>query len=141
MNTKFSVALHVMTILKLYECKGYPTNSENIAHSVNTNAVVIRRIISSLKKAGLVEVQSGIGRTTLTKMPKDISLLDIYMAVKSESCDWVFNLHKNTNPECYIGAHICEAITPPLQDAQNALEDKLASYTLEDIIQAVIDME
>lgn len=141
MNTKFSVALHVMTILQLNECKGYPTNSESIAHSVNTNAVVIRRIIGNLKKAGLVEVHSGVGRTTLTRCPSEISLLDIYMAVKSDSCDWVFNLHKNPNTTCYIGAHICQAITPPLQDAQKALEDKLSSYTLQDIVKAVIEME
>ncbi|MDO5294986.1 MAG: Rrf2 family transcriptional regulator, partial [bacterium] len=106
-----------------------------------TTAVVIRRIIGSLKKAGLVEVHSGVGKTTLTRPPDEITLLDIYMAVKPDSCDWVFNLHRNPNTECYIGARIFEAITPPLQDAQKALEDKLSSFTLKDIVNKVMEME
>ncbi|MNI79545.1 putative HTH-type transcriptional regulator YwnA [compost metagenome] len=56
--------------------------SEWIAGSVNTNAVVIRRITGMLKKAGLVNVTSGTGGASLNKELKEITLLDVYRSVE-----------------------------------------------------------
>ncbi len=52
-----------------------------IAESVNTNAVVIRRILGMLKNAGLVDMKRGTGGSYLTKPIEDISLLEVYKAV------------------------------------------------------------
>ena len=58
MNTssKFVVATHILTALagrKEYFCEGTVTKSDYLAESVNTNPVVIRRILGMLNQAGL----------------------------------------------------------------------------------------
>lgn len=48
MSTKLSVAIHILSLIEI----GPPdrVNSELIAASVNTNPVVVRRLMSKLKK-------------------------------------------------------------------------------------------
>ena len=41
MNTRFAVAVHVLTLLE--QSRGEPVTSEYLAGSVNTNASLIRR--------------------------------------------------------------------------------------------------
>lgn len=47
-SKRFTVAVHILALLSLE--KGSLQTSEDIAGSVNTNPVVIRRIMSKLKK-------------------------------------------------------------------------------------------
>src|SRR5258708_32674162 len=56
-NCRFAMATHVMAILAL---KGDgPTTSEYMAGSINTNPVVVRRLIAALGRAGLVRAPRG----------------------------------------------------------------------------------
>ncbi len=80
-SVKFPVAVHVCMALAVYPQK--LVSSEQLASSVDTNAVVIRRILKRLKEAGLVRSQGGShGGSTLTRTPEEITLLDIYQAVE-----------------------------------------------------------
>jgi DNA-binding IscR family transcriptional regulator len=142
MNTRFSVAVHAMTLIALSSIKyggDHAITSEVMASSINTNPVVIRRITAMLKKSGLVDVKAGVGGAVLKHAPKDITLLDIYNAVKNSEDDTLFEVHKNPNPKCYVGAHILYAIASPLQDAQRAMEDRLAAYTLQEVINPIAE--
>ena len=142
MNTRFSVAVHAMTLIVLNNIKygnDRATTSEIMASSINTNPVVIRRIIPMLKKAGLVDVKAGVGGAELRRAPKDITLLDIYNAVKKSEDEALFDVHRNPNPKCYVGAYILDAIAPPLQDAQKALEGRLAAHTLQEVIDPIAE--
>ena len=57
-------------------------DSRTIAASINTNPVVVRRLLLALRRAGLIETSTGKrGGATLTKPPSRITLLDIYDAV------------------------------------------------------------
>ena len=57
--------------------------SDALAGSVNTNPVVIRRLLSQLRKAGLVTTQKGsCGGATLCASPEEISLDAVYRAVE-----------------------------------------------------------
>src|SRR5688572_16043599 len=98
-NSQFSMAVHVLSLLAR-ERSGNVT-SEYIASSVNTNPVVIRRIIGQLNQAGLVSSQPGAsGGTRLARRAGDITLRDIYGAV---DCGEVFALHgKAPNQDCPI---------------------------------------
>ena len=133
-NTRLAVAIHILTLIALDSPNDVPKTSENLALSVNTNPVVIRRIIAMLKKANLVDAKSGVGGATLVRNPKDISLLDIYNAVEANDDSALFNKHENPNQNCYVGAYILDVIDAPLQAAQKAMEDKLATYTLYDAL-------
>jgi Rrf2 family protein len=133
-NSQFSMAVHILTLLA--RARGENVKSEYIAGSVNTNAVVIRRVLSQLNHAGLVASQTGAsGGTRLAKDPADISLCEIYKAV---SCGEVFALHaKSPNQECPVGKNI-EAVLCNLQkEIDKSIGEKLGQYSLANIIERV----
>jgi len=136
MNTRFTVAVHMMTLVALGKIKrgDKPITSEHMARSVSTSPVVVRRITAMLKKAGLVEVKAGVGGSSLKRAPKDITLLDIYNAVKLAEDDTLFEVHSHPNLKCWVGAHILDSLSPSLMDAQQAMEGSLANHTLKDIL-------
>ena len=80
-NSRLAIAIHTVGIIAFLG--GKRVTSRIIAGSVNTNPVVIRRIIASLVKQGLVEVQMGAGGgSRLTRPPEKITLADIYIALE-----------------------------------------------------------
>ena len=130
-SSRFSVAVHIISILQLY---GDPMpTSEYIAGSVNTNPVVIRRILGLLKQAGMVDMKRGTGGTYLVKSVEDITMLDVYKAVGSVEDGQLFQIHENPNPMCPVGANIQEVVNVALISAQDAMEGVLQKITLADI--------
>ena len=133
-NSRFSIAVHVLTMLN-HGCDGR-VNSEYIARSVNTNAVVIRRLLCSLQEANLVVSQVGAsGGTRLARPAEDIKLSEIYQAVSHGE---IFSLHpKMPNQDCPVGKNI-EAVLCRLQkEVDKTIEQKLAQYTLKNVIEMV----
>lgn len=130
-NTRFPVAIHILAFIAI---KGSDSTSEEIAESVNTNSVVVRRLNSKLKKAGLLKIQNGTAGAELGRPAEEITLLDVLQAVRAKDDYLIFDTPQHPNYECPIGGHILEAITEPFQKAQNALEDALAQYTILDVV-------
>jgi Rrf2 family protein len=130
-SSRFSVAVHIISVLQLY---GNPMpTSEFIAGSVNTNPVVIRRILGMLKQAGIVDMKRGAGGAYLIKKAEDITLLEVYRAVDSVEAGQLFQVHENPNQHCPIGANIQMAIEGILLNAQEAMEGVLQKVTLADV--------
>ncbi len=130
-SSRFSVAVHIISILEL---NNRPLlTSEYIAESVNTNPVVIRKILGMLKKAGVIDTNRGNGGAFLVKKVEDITLLDIFQAVSGIEEGKLFRIHENPNPDCPIGSNIQEVIDSSLKEAQLALENVLYNTTLGDI--------
>jgi DNA-binding IscR family transcriptional regulator len=136
-NTRFAVAVHIMALTALNHESA--TTSELLAKSVGTNPVVIRRVIAQLKRGGLLSVRAGVAGADLSRAPEEITLLDIYNAVKTSDGAALFDVHKFPNPRCFVGANIHYVLTEPLADAQRALEDRLASYALTDVIRPIAE--
>jgi Rrf2 family protein len=133
-NSQFSIAIHILTMLA--KTPDERVKSDFLAKSVNTNPVVIRRLLCSLQNAALVVSRVGAaGGTTLTKKPKDIRLSEVYGAVARGE---VFSLHPKTpNQDCPIGKNI-EAVLCGLQkEIDKSIEEKLRQYTLRDIMESV----
>lgn len=79
-NTRFATAVHVLVLLA--SNPDSLKTSSVMADQLQTNAVVIRRILSLLQQADLIASQKGpAGGSRLTSPAKDISLADIYQAV------------------------------------------------------------
>lgn len=133
-STRFSVGVHILALLEVG--KDYSCTSEFIAGSVNTNPVVIRRLLSMLKKAGLVQISRGVAGAKLAKRPEDISLLEIYRAVGAVDST-LFSVHENTNPKCPVGANIQSALDDTVHSAQSVMERELAGRTLAEIIENI----
>lgn len=133
-NSQFSMAVHVLTMLA--NSREENVKSEYIAASVNTNAVVIRRMLGQLALAKLVVSQTGaFGGTRLARCPKEINLSEVYKAV---SCGEVFALHhKSPNQDCPVGRNI-EAVLCNLQkEIDKSIEEKLSRYTLQYIMETI----
>ena len=133
-NSQFAMAVHVLTLLA--RSGEAAAKSEYIAASVNTNAVVIRRLLSQLNQVGLVASQTGaFGGTRLARSPAEIILVDVYKAVCGGE---VFALHaKSPNQDCPVGKNI-EAVLCNLQkEIDKSVSTALAKYTLADVLERV----
>ncbi|GAA3347377.1 Rrf2 family transcriptional regulator [Lysinibacillus sp. FSL M8-0216] len=127
-NIRLSVAIHVLSLISTDST----LSSEKIASSVNTNPVVIRRISSDLKKAGILTSKVGVPGSSLTRDPSDITLFDIYKAVHLEK--ELFPIHNNPNPDCHVGKKIQHTLNVTFESVQTAMENELKNKTLESIM-------
>ena len=130
MNTRFAVAVHILTFLQTQ--KGEPATSELIASSVNTNPSLIRRLLSQLARAGLTTSQMGTGGGALLAKPAErITLLDVYRTV-DEDRD-VIPLHPAPNPRCPVGRNIHAVLEGRIEAAERALQEELARTTIAEL--------
>jgi Rrf2 family protein len=135
-NSQFSIAVHVLAMLA--KSCDERIKSDYLAKSVNTNPVVIRRLLSALHNAGLVASLTGAcGGSCLNKSPEEITLLEVFRAVSTSE---VFSLHPNTpNQDCVIGRNIQRVLCDLQTEMDRAIESKLALHTLRDVIESVDD--
>lgn len=131
-SSRFTVAVHILSLIDFD--KDTLCTSEWIAGSVNTNPVVIRRIIGMLKKAGLVNVTSGTGGASLNKSLKEITLLDVYRSVDVVEEGELFQFQESPNPNCPVGANIQSVLELILIQAQEAMEKVLENVTMQQIV-------
>ena len=128
-STKLSVSIHILSVVAL---KGTdPVTSEYIASSINTNPALVRRLMSRLKKAKLIEASTKLGVTGLARKEEEITILDIFRAV--EDNPYLFSIHGNTNHKCPVGAKIESTLENLYASIQSATEEKLSAITLADI--------
>ncbi|MDQ6597137.1 Rrf2 family transcriptional regulator [Bacillus salipaludis] len=138
-SSRFAVGIHILTLIEIN--KEGISSSEFLAGSVNTNPVVIRKIMGMLKKAGLVEVHPGIAGAKLARDLSDITLLDVYKAVNVVQENELFSVHEEPNPACLVGRNIQDAIGPLFTSAQVAMEKTLENVTLEDVVKDIVNKE
>lgn len=122
----------------LAESRDENLKSEYLAGSVNTNPVVIRRIIGQLNQAKLVVSQTGAtGGTRLARRPEQITLDEVYHAI---DCGEVFALHsREPNQDCPVGRNI-EAVLCGLQkEIDRSVTETLSRHTLRDLMEIVIE--
>ncbi len=133
-NSQFAIAVHVLALL----AKGGEENvkSDCVAKSVNTNPVVIRRLLCNLNQAKLVISQTGgAGGTRLVRPPEEIRLSEVYRAVSGGE---VFALHRQMpNQNCLIGKNIQTVLENLQTEIDEVIEHKLAEYTLQNVIESV----
>ncbi|MGG1678101.1 Rrf2 family transcriptional regulator [Neobacillus sp. NRS-1170] len=139
LSSRFAVGIHILTLLEIN--KNGVNSSEFIASSVNTNPVVIRKIMGMLKNAGLVKVRPGIAGAAPAQELSEISLLYVYKAVNIVQDQELFGMHDNPNPDCPVGRNIQETITPLFSVAQLALEKALGNVTIQDVVMGILEKE
>lgn len=133
-NSRMTVAVHILSYLVLASRKrSTPVTSEQIAKSVRTNPVVIRRLLGLLRKGGLVRSQRGAhAGWTLARRPDAITLLDVYSAVDNEP---VFGLHASPpNPRCPIGRGLPGALRKVYRTLEGKLRRELALTSVEEVL-------
>jgi len=133
-SVRFTAAVHTILCIQYFE-KDNRVTSDFISASTGVNAVIIRKILLQLQKAGLVETKAGVGGSHLAKKAEEITLLSIYNAInEGEEEREVFNFHPNPNEKCPVGKRIHRALDPALERAQKALEAELSKTTIADLL-------
>jgi Rrf2 family protein len=126
-NTRFATGMHTLVLLAREPNKLH--SSETIAAKLQTNAVVIRRILAQLQQAGLVRNHKGpSGGSELVYSPAEISLADVYKAMEPGS---------QFNDAVMRGADaktISTELRRVLTSAENALLASLQEVSLQQIV-------
>ncbi|HEY3311024.1 MAG TPA: Rrf2 family transcriptional regulator [Anaerolineales bacterium] len=129
-NQQFAVSCHILALLA--SNPDTALTSETIAESVDTNAVVIRRIMAHLRQHGLVDSRPGAtGGWRLVCPAAELSLRRVYQAVSHDS---VLAMHQHPNPDCPIGGNIQSALGDVFDDAQLAMELALDRFNLANLL-------
>ena len=124
-NSLLAGAVHILCVIAWRGEEG--TNSELLAKSLNTNPVVVRRILKALESQGLVRLKPGRhGGVELTRAPSDITLYDIYRAVDPDGA--LFAMRDRRNPRCPVSNSLSRTL-PPLFGAADAAVDGVLRRT------------
>jgi Rrf2 family protein len=126
---RLSGVLHVM--LHLAEVDG-PVTSETMAKAMQTNPVVVRRIMAGLRDAGFVRSEKGHGGGwTIARDLASITLLDIHSALGAPELFAIGN--RTEAPECLVEQAVNSALDSAVQEAEALLLGRLKTVTLADL--------
>src|SRR5436190_16533155 len=133
-NCRFAMAVHVLAVLAYRQGGG--ASSTMLAASVNTNPVIIRRLLLDLQAAKLVETRKGPGPgSRLSRAPERINLAEVFRAV---ACTEPFAMPRRApNGACPVGQCIRDALEEVFTSALGALEQDLAKSTLATVVDRV----
>lgn len=131
-SSRFTVALHIFTCVDTFK-DDYKITSDFLAGSINTNPVIIRKILSQLKNAGLITVARGTGGITPTRPLKEITFYDVYEAIEPVENGDLFNFHADPNPKCPVGRNIHALLDDKLKVIQLTMENEMRKYTIDDL--------
>lgn len=132
-NQQFATAVHILTALA---CKKDLMNSDTLAKSVNTNPVVIRRLLSQLTKAKLVlTIRGKSGGVKLARDSASINLKDVYVALSpSES---IAPRNKSPHKECAVSCAMYTIMSSVADGTQKATLKYLETQKLSDLARKV----
>ena len=131
-TSRFTIALHIFACVEVFSGE-YKLTSDFLAGSINTNPVVVRRVLGQLRDAGLIRVARGTGGIELDRPWEDITFLDIYRAVEPVEGDRLFRFHEAPNPACPVGRNIHALLDDRLSDIQAAMEERMRHTTLSEL--------
>jgi Rrf2 family protein len=137
-NSRLTIAIHALAWLALAQQRGRDQlTSDQVAASVNTNPVIIRRSLGDLHRAGLVRVRRGAGAGwSLARRPEDITVLEVYDAVAPEP---LFAMHHTEpNLQCPVGRGIRPALHHLYSGAKQALRGELGGMSIADVLRETL---
>jgi len=126
-SCRFAMAVHVLTVLAYKEGDRVP--SSLLASSVNTNPVIIRRLLLDLQAARLIETTKGAGAgSRLSRAPARINLAEVYEAVEAKIP--FARPARKPNEKCPVGQCMREVLEKIFDSAETALKRDLQKTTL-----------
>lgn len=132
-SMKCSVAVHCLIFI--HEAKGVArVTSTLLAESTGCNPVVIRNILSALKKAGLITVHRGTGGAELCADTAQITLYQIYTALEPEGVTSLIGIHPCQGRPCPVAQNIRQVLHPPYHKIEDAVRAAMESITLQSML-------
>ena len=132
-STKCSIAIHCLIFIYEYG-ESKKVTSQLLSMSTGSNAVIIRNILSSLRKEGIVSIKFGTGGATLNCPLNELTLYRIYKAIEPDFISKLIGIHTLPSPLCPVGRNIHAVLNHSYEKIQNDLCKSLQNITMEDII-------
>jgi Rrf2 family protein len=115
---------------------GEVIGSQTLAASVNTNPVVVRRLLLALRRAHLIETFTGKhGGARLRKNPREISLVDIYNAVEPRPVIPI-NERKALR-KCHVSCNMKRIMSHVAESTEDAVRKHLRGISLAQLVRKV----
>ena len=130
-NSRLASAVHIMSFIAHAGDVG--TTSETIARSLQTNPVVVRKILKLLEREGLVALRQGRqGGVGLRRPASRITLGQIYKAVESDS--GVFAMRGQVHEGGVVACAMKRRLGPIFNAANDAVEQALSTTRLAELV-------
>jgi len=128
-NSRLSLALHT-----LGHMAGEPDRiqtSAEIADHAGTNAVVVRRVLGRLRKAGLLISEKGhAGGWRLARAPSAITLADVYLALDERLVAATEDIDAS---RCSVEHALHDRVSNIMADVEKNLVGQLSETTISDV--------
>ena len=129
LSMKCSVAIHCLIFI--HEARGVAkVTSTLLSQSPGVNPVVIRNILSALKKAGLITVPRGTGGAELCREPEQITLYQIYSALEPEGLTSLIGIHSCGQRPCPVAQNIQKVLEGPYRKIEGSIQQAMEGITL-----------
>jgi Rrf2 family protein len=133
MNSDFTLAIHSLTYLALQPDR--MSTSEAISESVGVHPVRIRKVLSLLKKHGIIKTKEGTGGGFILALDiNEVSLWDIYKI----TCEGALQPKcPESNEECIVGANMHKVLFAIFLGAEEYMGEYLKTYTIKQVTELV----
>ena len=138
-SSRFTIALHIFACVETFKDE-YKVTSDFLAGSINTNPVIIRKILTQLKVADLITIARGTGGITVNRPLSEVTFYDVYQAIEPVENGDLFHFHEAPNPKCPVGRNIHALLDDKLTAIQGAMEAEMKKYTLADLREGMHDL-
>ena len=127
---RFRIAVHALVWLAQKECV---CSSKAIAEQLNSHATFLRRVLATLSQAGIVEAREGReGGYCLKKSVEEISLSEVYLAIKKQECE---EAKAKAQADCdELGLKLDKRLEEIMLVGEQLIIDYLKDFNLADII-------
>jgi Rrf2 family protein len=133
LNSDFSIAVHCVAYLATRSEQR--VTSEDIAQSVTVHPVRLRKILSLLRKEGIIFSKEGAkGGFSLKEKPENITLDKIFM-ITSEGT--LLPKCPEGNENCIVGKNLSSILLNIFEDAEEHLMNYLKRITIQDIMNEI----
>ena len=111
--------------------------SDELAKSIGTSPVVVRRVLAKLGRAGLVSSKRGAGGgSRLAMEPADINLRMVYEAVREPDAT-LLRRHDGVGDECAVAPAIKDYLDELYSEAERALLERLEQVAMTEMFEEV----
>lgn len=136
-STRTAVAAHALTFLARGDDDEWQS-SARVAESLESNPVLVRRILGMLQARHLVTAAEGSGGGwQLARPAAQITLLDVYDAVEDDTSILPTHAH-SPSQSCVIGRHMQTLLEEEFAAAQRTLEQRLSRTSIADMLRRVL---
>lgn len=133
-NQQFTFAVHIMTALAF--SPEQVIGSQTLAASINTNPVVVRRLLLALRRARLIETFAGKhGGARLRKRPNQVSLVEIYDAVECRPV--IIVNERKASKRCHVSCNMKSIMSCVAEGTEQAVRKHLRAITLTQLVRQV----